>query len=417
MTQNHPQRTAGDAPGRPSALRRVVAAHAVDGFGAETWSRRPLLSRAADLPADFSDLFDPEAVDELVSRRGLRTPFLRMAKDGSVVPSGRYTGPGGTGAEIADQVVDDRVLALVGDGSTLVLQALHRTWPPLVEFAAHFSSELGHPVQVNAYITPPQNQGFSAHYDTHDVVVLQVAGRKQWRIHRPVLDDPMPDQPWDQRRAAVAARAQEPPELDEVLQPGDALYLPRGYIHAATALGETSIHLTIGVHPITRQDVVRHLLAGASGSVELRASLPMGADLGDPDVLAPHLRATVQALHEYLDRADAAGVARLLSGELARATRPEPLAPLAQLRTVDALATTTAVRARVGLRWRIDTDADGVHLRLRDRTVSFPAVAGAAIKTLLAGATVTPAELPGLDAAEQLVVVRRLLREGVLLPG
>jgi hypothetical protein len=50
----------------------------------------------------------------------------------------------------------------MGSGSTLVLQGLHRTWPPLVDFATDLASELGHPVQVNAYITPAENRGFAA---------------------------------------------------------------------------------------------------------------------------------------------------------------------------------------------------------------------------------------------------------------
>src|SRR6266496_5905184 len=102
------------------------------------------------------------------------------------------------------------------------------TWPPLVTFGSQLAAELGHPVQVNAYVTPPQNQGFAPHYDVHDVFVLQVAGRKRWRVHEPVLADPLGDQPWEQRRGAVAAQASEAPVLDELLEPGDALYLPRG---------------------------------------------------------------------------------------------------------------------------------------------------------------------------------------------
>ena len=78
------------------------------------------------------------------------------------------------------------MLELFADGHTVVLQGLHRLWPPLIEFAGALTTDLGHPVQVNAYITPASSQGFSAHYDVHDVFVLQVAGEKRWRIHEPV---------------------------------------------------------------------------------------------------------------------------------------------------------------------------------------------------------------------------------------
>ena len=236
---------AGETAGRLGALSRLVCCDTAD-FADQYWSRRPLLSRAQALPSNFADLFGAAAVDELISQRGLRTPFFRMAQDGTVLPAGRYTRSGGAGAAINDQAADDRVLDLLAGGATLVLQALHRTWPPLVHFAGTLARELGHPVQVNAYVTPSQNRGFAAHYDTHDVFVLQVAGAKRWSVHAPVVPAPLPSQPWQDNAAAVAARATEPPQIDAVLEPGDALYLPRGYIHSATALGTTSIHLTVG---------------------------------------------------------------------------------------------------------------------------------------------------------------------------
>ncbi|GMA87539.1 hypothetical protein GCM10025868_27890 [Angustibacter aerolatus] len=90
----------------------------------------------------------------------------------------------------ATSLSDDKVLQQAASGSTLVLQALHRTWPPIVRFAQRLAADLGHPVQANAYVTPPQNRGFDDHYDVHDVFVLQVEGEKRWRIHAPVLDAP-----------------------------------------------------------------------------------------------------------------------------------------------------------------------------------------------------------------------------------
>ena len=84
------------------------------------------------------------------------------------------------GAGVADQVSDDKLVRLFADGATMVLQGLHRVWPPIIAFSQQLAAELGHPVQANAYVTPPQNQGFSDHYDVHDVFVLQIAGEKRW---------------------------------------------------------------------------------------------------------------------------------------------------------------------------------------------------------------------------------------------
>jgi hypothetical protein len=397
-----------------AALQRCIAC-SVETFAASHWGRAPLRSAAAELHGGFRDLLDARAVDELVSRRGLRTPFLRMAKDGTVLAANSFTRGGGAGATINDQVADDRVLRQIDDGATLVLQALHRTWPPLVDFAAQLSAELGHPVQINSYITPAQNRGFAPHYDVHDVFVLQVEGRKRWRIHAPVVSDPLDNQPWEQHHEAVAEQAQGEPLIDCVLEPGDALYLPRGTIHAAEALGETSIHLTVGVHPVTRYQLVRQLLDAVQDDPTLRASLPMGVDLSDPDVLAPQLTATVQALVDRLRGTGADTVAQRIGDRLMNLTRPEPIGPLAQLRAAEALDDGTLLRLRSGLRYRCTEDADQVTLTFLDRTLTLPVAAAPALKTVLAGEEFRAGDLPGLDAEEQSTLARRLLREGVIV--
>ncbi len=395
-------------------LDRVAATDPAT-FASVHWGRAPLLSRAGQLPAGFSDLFGPDAVDELVSRRGLRTPFLRMAKDGSVLAPARFTRGGGAGAGAPDQVADDKVLALLGDGATLVLQGLHRTWPPVINFANELAAELGHPVQVNAYITPAQNQGFAPHYDVHDVFVIQITGSKQWFVHEPVLVDPLPDQGWEQRKDAVAARAVQAPIIDTALEPGDVLYLPRGYLHSAKALGDYTIHLTVGVHPITRHRLIRELVAGAKQVPELRRSLPMGVDLGDASVIAGDLNATVAALHDHLDAVSPNLVAGALAVELRAQTRPEPLAPLAALTAAANLGPGTRLRLRRGLRAEVTSDPNTVALTLIDSVVRFPVAVESALKVVLDGGEFTPAQLPGLDAEEQLVIGRRLLREGIVV--
>ena len=340
-------------------------------------------SSAAELGEGFTDLLDPAAVDELVSERGLRTPFLRMAQDGTVLPAKRFTRGGGAGAGIADQVADDRVLAELADGATLVLQGLHRTWPPLVRFGSQLAHELGHPVQINAYITPPQNRGFAPHYDVHDVFVLQVSGRKHWRIHAPVVTDPLESQNWEKSRAAVSARAEDEPLIDCILEPGDALYLPRGTIHAAEALGETSIHLTVGVHPITRHQLVRAVLDLAQEDAALRTSLPAGVDLGDPAVLAPHLDATLDGLRAFLDDASVEDVARAgrrpadhpdPSGA-DRAARPARRCGRGADRTRGC-----GCAGRCAGNW--PTAPTRSRSRLLDRVVTLPVAAAAALKTV-----------------------------------
>ena len=392
-------------------------------FAEQHWSRRPLLSRAEDTGESFADLLTLADVDELLSRRGLRTPFLRIAKDGAVVDPKRFTTSGGAGAEVADQVSSDAVLRLVADGGTVVLQGLHRLWPPLIEFADQLAADLGHPTQVNAYVTPPSSRGFSPHYDVHDVFVLQVAGEKHWTIHEPVLADPLRSQPWTDHRDAVAAAAEGEPVIDAVLRPGDVLYLPRGYLHSATALGEISAHLTIGIHSVTRWaaaesalDLVRVL---ATDDPELRRSLPLGVDLADPAAVADDVATVVTALKSWLDRVDPAEVADRLRARTWSQVRPEPVAPLAQATAAAALSPDTVLRLRRRLRCQLREAADGrVTLVAGRRSLELPADTRPAVAGLLAAGELKVADLPGLDAADQLTLACRLVTESIAtVPG
>jgi lysine-specific demethylase/histidyl-hydroxylase NO66 len=397
------------------ALSRCIGIGTAE-FADRYWSRRPLYSPASETGARFDDLLSLDGIDELLSRRGLRTPFIRMAKQGKVIPASAYTRSGGAGAGIADQVADDRVLALLADGASLVLQGLHRNWPPLVDFGSELAGELGHPVQINAYLTPAQNQGFSAHYDTHDVFVLQLSGRKRWRVHAPVLTDPLPGQVWQDRRDAVAARAAEQPVLELELAPGDALYLPRGYLHSAVALGENCLHLTVGMHPVTRYGLVQQLLAGVAGEPALRRSLPIAADLSDPATLGPELAETLRELLDFLGRPQLPAVAAGVAAELASSTRPAPISPLGQLEALAALGPDTLLRLRPGLRPRLEHAGAELVLHAVDQRIVLTSSAETALKQILSGDPVSAGSLAGSGSSEPLELVRSLLAAAVLVP-
>ncbi|MGW6534470.1 cupin domain-containing protein [Streptomyces sp. NPDC055051] len=389
--------TAADADSRVLETRLIGLGR--EEFAARVWGRTPLLTRGA---GDFSDLFSASAVDELVSRRGLRTPFLRVAKDGATAPESSYTSPGGVGASVADQVDDTALWRSFADGSTLVLQALQRTWQPVTDFAARLGTELGHPVQANAYVTPPQNRGFDAHYDVHDVFVLQITGTKRWIVHEPVHPAPLRDQPWTARRAAVAEAARNEAYLDTVLGPGDVLYLPRGWLHAAEALGTVSIHLTLGVHTWTRHALARQLadaaLALLREDVEMRGSLPLGVG-GQGDDVDLVRRRLVAALAE-------ADPTPLFHRARRGQARPAPLGPLAQLAALDSLAPDSPVRLREALEARLV----GRRLSTRVGWLDLSEAELPPTLRILTGGTHPAGDL-GLPFVE------RLLRAGVLVPA
>jgi len=394
-----------------SVLARLIAVD-WDRFADRYWGQQPLLSPAADLPGGLTQLLSADSIDELVSQRGLRTPFLRVARNGTTLADRAFTAPGGVGAGISDQVSDDRLVRLFADGSTLVLQALHRFWPPIIEFCQRLAGELGHPVQANAYITPPQNQGFSTHYDVHDVFVVQIDGEKQWQIHRPILDSPLRDQPWNDRKAAVQQQAQEPALMEARLRPGDCLYLPRGYLHAATALGGVSTHLTLGVHVWTRYAIAEQLMRQALSSLaenpDLRTSLPLGVDVANPHEIRPDVELITAALATAVTQGDVDQISIALQDSARSNQRAAPIGPLKQLSDAAVITVDTKIVLRPHVMASIDHTASGILIRSRAGDLAVAQSDVVPLTTLLMTGIATAGDL-GLDLA------RRLLLSGLAI--
>ncbi|MBC7375149.1 MAG: cupin-like domain-containing protein [Frankiales bacterium] len=391
-----------------SALARAVHVDAAT-FAAEHWSRTPVLSRAKQLPTGFTDLLSTDDVDELVADRALRTPFFRTVSEGGGLPVPVRTVTAGA-RQIADLVDGDGLARQYADGATLVLQSVHRLHPPVARFCRELAAELGHATQCNAYITPGgEHQGFDYHHDTHDVFVLQVSGRKRWIVYEPVVRLPLSSQP---QAGSHLVPAGAEPLMDIELEAGDSLYLPRGYVHAALTTDEHSVHLTVGVLSTTWFDVLTDAVTLAGADESFRDALPMqplsGLDLGE----------FLQRAAAFVAALPPAEVEAVVARRLTRAVPTEPLRLLAQQAALRSLGATTKLRPRTGLAWTLSVADGPVALTLPGRTVTLPEFVEPALRRLLDGPC-TPAQLcvGGLDAQGALVLARRLLREGVVVPA
>src|SRR3954468_14273578 len=250
-------RTAGTptAP-TPEPLRDPAAALELLSGDAQTfltkvWASRTHLHHAD--PDALTALLTFDDVDLLLTGTAIRTPAVRIAKDGSVLPSSSYTRSATLAGQPLTGLLDPRkVFDLFDEGATVVLQGLHRYWPPLGALVADLELALGHPCQANAYLTPPGSQGFAVHKDSHDVFVFQTHGSKVWEVH-----------PADKPAAGPAASPADDPgggPMTVVLEPGVSMYLPTGTPHAARAQDEASLHVTIGINALTWRHVLERAL-------------------------------------------------------------------------------------------------------------------------------------------------------------
>ena len=117
--------------------------------------------------------------------------------------------------------------------------------------------------------------GVGPHVDSYDVFLLQLQGRRRWRIGR--VDDPslLPG-------VALKILAAFEPEQEWLLEPGDMLYLPPGWGHDGVAEGEC-LTASIGFRAAGRDQLGREVLQRALDGGE-----PTAADrlYRDPKQLA-----------------------------------------------------------------------------------------------------------------------------------
>lgn len=134
-------------------------------------------------------------------------------------------------------------------------------------------------VGANVYLTPPNSQGFAPHYDDIEAFVLQVEGRKHWRVYAPRSEGETlprvssPNYSQDEIGEAI---------MDVVLEPGDMLYFPRGFIHQAnTVPGYHSLHITLSTYQKNSwadlmESCMKTALSNAiSSDVEFRRGVPL----------------------------------------------------------------------------------------------------------------------------------------------
>ena len=394
-----PSRGQGERGAAGDALALTLEPVSATTFLDEYWELRPLVIPRAERRR-FTYLLDVPDIERLVCETGIRMPAFRLVKDGSPLPPSDYTDDipwrPGSFSQIASV---ERLAAEFAAGATLVLQALHLWWPAVAVYCRGLEVRLGFPVQANAYLTPPAAQGFAVHHDTHDVFVLQVAGRKRWRLYEPRLELPLKDQRWSPDLGDVGT-----PVDDFTLEAGDTLYVPRGWPHEAETSNDEALHLTIGLHPPTRMDALRAALEGCADDVEFRRSV--GAEGELPDHLIERLAGRL--------RPDE--VARRARRRFVAGRRPILHDGFAQLRALERLTEDAQLERRPTVIFELDHDPTGVALLFEGKEVRLPAKAAAAVDAVAESAgAFTAAELPGpLDEQGRLVLVRRLVREGFL---
>jgi ribosomal protein L16 Arg81 hydroxylase len=382
-------------------LARLLDPVSPSTFFGEHWEEKPLLV-SRNRPDYYEALLSLDEIDRLISSAGLPPDAVSVANADAATQDEFAR---------ADGSVDVvKTCQLFSAGATIVLQDAHKWLGPLAALCRGLECEFSAPLQTNLYMTPPHGQGFETHYDTHDVFVLQVEGTKEWTIFDAPVRLPLRGQPFDPDLHPVGAAT-----MSFVLDAGDLLYIPRGFLHHARSGDRTSLHVTLGVISHRWADVLLEVMAETCLSdPAFRRALPVGIARAEFDAASAR-RIFADLLARAIEKASPDRVLDRLADEFVVSRRALVPGQLAQMSRLQDLSALDEVGVRPALIYRLRTDGDVLRIRSHGREMSLPAEAGDAVKFALENERYRVRDLPGdIDEAEKVVLVRRLIEEGLV---
>ena len=382
----------------PGIFARLVGGQPAEQFFESSWERDVTLYRKVGL--DLDQIFTLEQFEMLAaSAIGGASGRLNVVD--------KIAHPLLDAPNEADGV--SKLFRLYQNKNTLLLTELQRYWRPITLLCRRLERELlalgvrlSQRIGANAYLTPQRSQGFALHYDDHCVFIVQIFGAKQWQVCAPIDELPV-----ERCTPETTMDRVGPPILEAELTPGDVIYIPRGFPHAARTCDASSLHLTLSLHTITWVSLLQEALRAHPA---LRRSVPRATvqieDMQRYFDRELHAALEVDDLNERLDRRVGEMIARLV---------PVPHGRIRAIDRASRLDAHTRVKHVDDALCVVHRDGDEVALRMPGTTLRLPAVMEPTLTFIARTPAFCPAELPlGRANFDTVELVRILVTEGLL---
>ena len=220
-------------------FKNLISPVSVEEFSNEIYNKKAIQIKGSK--DKFSKLLTWETLNETLNTSSHDKSSFRMYQDGKPAPF----------KDSFDMIKNTQ------KGATLVVENIDRINNNLGNLHDAIENELGENTRSNLYLSFPTIKGFDFHYDTHDFIILQLFGKKRWKVYPTTIEQPL----FFLKEHAT----NRPPEkstlyLECVLEQGDILYVPKGHWHEVVAEGdELSVHLTLALFIRTGIDFLKWL--------------------------------------------------------------------------------------------------------------------------------------------------------------
>jgi ribosomal protein L16 Arg81 hydroxylase len=386
-------------PSQAFRLEDLIEPFDRDHFIQQYWNREFL--HLSGQPGRFEALFPWARLNEVLTGNRPRSLRLRLAHKGKIVDAREYVKTHAGELRISPQGFYEKL----SQGATLIVDHAEELNPPLFDLASALEAWVRARVNVNLYASWRAENGFNLHWDPQDTFIVQIAGRKHWKVYRPTRDFAVQDE------KNPAPQPSSEPVFDGLLEAGSLLYVPRGWWHLATPIGEPCLHLTVTFNLHRGADLLRWAVDRFQTQLLARQDLPIFATLQEQAQYTENLfrefAASTDAsmFQEFLDLQDAATVG-LPQFQLPEFVEPEYRPSLR-----------SEIQFVAPRHLQFSLEGDVASVKTQNQVLAVPARLWPAIHLLCLGdrvAVATMLDFDGVDEAELLALLAAWARRGLL---
>ena len=381
-------------------LGELIGPLGVSEFLQDYYELRPFLS-PRKTSREFDNLISLKKLDHLLATSELPPSSIDMARTKPPISRSNFTFKSGN-------IDRGAVVRHYQDGATIIFPQLNLAVEELANFCRTLEFDLSCKVQTNVYLTPESSQGFKTHYDDHDVFILQVHGKKNWNLYQQAVEKPFRGEPFNSSEH-VAGKL----DLNFTMEPGDCLYIPRGYMHDATNVGDQpSLHITVGLLVKKWADLMLEVLSEvAVNNPEFRESLPVGFARNDFD--ASTAQDYFKKLMKLFEKeADFGNVYSLFKQEYYRTRKPNLKGALVQSSV--GIDTESIYRIRENFQYAMEVEGEQTVIACAGGDLKFSAAASESLASALTGGSFKGDIFAGLANNEGDEILEKLIAFGVI---
>jgi hypothetical protein len=387
----------------PLTTARLLEPFSFRTFYGRWYEKKPLVIKRRS-PDFYASLLTLDGVNEHLGRAYLSTPAVRLARNGEEMETASFTYPSSSpNSHFLDTTVDKEVLfAKFYDGYTIILAEYEQHSAAMLRLRHDVERAFHSSIRTHVYLTPRNAQGFSPHWDPNDVFLLQFTGTKDWAIY----DSPV-TLPTERQLLYPGEWTRVEPTLTATLEPGDLLYIPRGFVHEARSGDAVSGHVTLEMRSLTWADLLRRIADNAEADPWLRRPLPIDCRnaASDDDFL--------RHVHEFFDNADLPAYIERAHEDFADDRLSDATDRLADYVKLPHVGARSRLQIRSGVCRELSRSGGKTVLRFDRKTLELPASAAQSIRFMMKAREFAIGALPGPRRAN-LALCSTLVREGFL---